>query len=81
MKQNITLSLDKRLLKRARAFAAERGLSVSGMLAAELLQIVERETAYEQAKGKALAQLDSPFHLGGKGIGSREALHERKNLR
>jgi hypothetical protein len=81
MKQNITLSLDKRLLKRVRAFAAERGLSVSGMLAEELIQIVERDAAYEQAKRKAISQLDSPFHLGGKGIESREALHERKDLR
>ena len=81
MKQNITLSLDRRLLKRVRAFAAERGLSVNEMLAEELLQIVEREAAYEQVKGKALAQLHSLFHLGGKGIGRREAPHDRKDLR
>jgi hypothetical protein len=81
MKQNITLAIDKRLLKRIRAFAAERGISVSGMLAQELLRIVEREAAYERAKRKAFAHLDAPFHLGGKGITSRQDLHERKNLR
>jgi len=81
MKRNITLSVDKRLLKRIRAFAAERGFSVSGMLAEELLQIVQREAAYEQAKSQALAQFESLFHLGGKGFGRREALHERKELR
>jgi hypothetical protein len=81
MKQNITLSIDKDLLKRARAFAAERGTSVSGMLAEELKRIVEREVAYEQAKRRALADLRSPFHLGGKGIEDRDALHDRKNLR
>ena len=42
MKQNITLALDKLLLKRVRAYAAARGVSVSGMLSEELLQIVER---------------------------------------
>ena len=36
MKQNITLAIDKQLLKRARAFAAGRGSSVSSMLADEL---------------------------------------------
>ena len=81
MKQNITLALDKRLLTRARALAAERGASVSAMLAGELQKMVEREAAYEQAKTKALAQLDSPFHLGGTGITDREALHDRQGLR
>jgi hypothetical protein len=77
MKQNITLAIDKRLLKRIRAFAAEREISVSGMLAQELLKMVEQEAAYECAKGKALAHLDALFHLGGKGITSRQNLHER----
>ena len=81
MKRNITLSLDGSFLKRARAVAAERGKSVSAMLASELRGIVERETLYEQAKAKALAQLDSPFRLGGARISSREALHDRQGLR
>ena len=77
-KQNITMAIDKRLLKRARALAAKRGASVSAMLAGERQRMVERETAYELAKAKALAQLDSPFHLGGAGITDREALHDRQ---
>ncbi len=81
MKQNITLSIDKRLLKQARAFAAEQGLSISGLLARHLQALVEREVVYEQAKQKALAQLESPLHLGGTGIISREALHDRRGLR
>jgi hypothetical protein len=81
MKRNITLSLDGSFLKRARAVADERGKSVSAMLASELRGIVERQTLYEQAKAKALAQLDSPFRLGGAGISSREALHDRQSLR
>jgi len=74
MKQNITLALDKGLLKRVRAFAASRGVSVSGMLSEELLRMVERGMAYEHAKRRALAHL-------GKGIADRGALHERKDLR
>ena len=81
MKRNITLAIDQRLLKKARAFAAQRGTSVSAMLADELLRILDRENAYEQAKIRALALLRSPFRLGGGKMASREALHDRQNLR
>jgi hypothetical protein len=81
MKQNITLAIDKQLLKRARTFAAQRRTSVSAMLASELQNIVARETEYEQAKAKALAQLSSPFRLGGGKMANREALHDRQDLR
>ena len=81
MNQNITLALDKQLLKRARVFAARRRTSISAMLAAELRRMVEAEEAYEQAKTKALEQLRSPFRLGGAGIVDREELHDRQGLR
>ena len=81
MKQNITLAIDRNLLRRARALAAERGTSVSGLLAAELEKLVRDDEAYQRAKVKALAQLASPpFRLGGKGIGDRETLHQRQGL-
>ena len=81
MKQNITLAIDQRLLKRARSIAAQQGTSVSAMLASELRRIVETQEAYAQAKARALAQLDSPFQLGGGGIRNREDLHDRHGLR
>lgn len=81
MKQNITLAIDKPLLKRARAIAAQRGTSVSALLAQELGRLVDREAAYAQARTKALAHLEKPLHLGGTGIANREALHDRQNLR
>lgn len=81
MKQNITLAMDKSLLKKARALAAQRGASVSAMLAQELLKIVEGENAYQQAKPRALARLNSPFHLGGGKMAARGSLHDRENLR
>ena len=77
MKQNITVALDKALLKRARAIAAQRGASVSAMLAEELVKITDRESAYEQSRQRAVARLRAPFHLGGKKRASRESLHER----
>lgn len=81
MKQNITVAIDASLLKRARAIAAQRGTSVSALLAAELGKLVNREAAYAQAKSKALAYLENPFHLGGSGISDREELHARQSIR
>jgi hypothetical protein len=81
MKQNITLAIDQDLLKKARAHAARRGTSISAMLAYELQKIIARETAYEQARAKALDRLRSPFRLGGGTRPSREALHDRQDLR
>ena len=77
MKQKITIALDKGLLKRARAIAAQKGSSVSALLAEELSKITERETVYEQSRRRALARLRTPFHLGGGKRASRESLHER----
>ena len=81
MKQNITLAVDQHLLKRARAIAAQRGTSVSGLLTQELVRLVDQQAAYTQARAKALAYLKTPFHLGGAGIPNRDALHDRQGLR
>ena len=81
MKQNITISVEKSLLRKARALAAQRGASISAMLAQELLRIADRETEYELARRRALARLSVPFHLGGQKRLPREALHDRENLR
>jgi hypothetical protein len=81
MKQNITLAVETRLLKRARVFAARRGTSISAMLAGELHRIVEQEETYEQSKRRALEHLRAPFHLGGKRSRDRGTLHDRKSLR
>ena len=80
MKQNITLAIDTRLLRQARAVAAQRGMSVSSMLAAELRRLVEHEEAYDRAKAKALALLSAPWRLGGERA-AREELHDRQSLR
>jgi hypothetical protein len=80
-KQNVTLALDRELLKKARVWAAQRGTSISAMLADELQKIVARENAWEQAKISALALLDSPFHLGGARAAKRNDLHDRQRLR
>ena len=77
MKQNITLSLDKDLIKKAKILAAQRQTSISRMLSEELQKIIADSQEYEWAKRRALNHLNKGFHFGGKVTVSREDLHER----
>jgi hypothetical protein len=80
-KRNITVAIELALLKRARAIAAQRGLSVSALLAGELRALVEDEASYESARRRATALLDEGFALGGARITDRASLHERTHVR
>jgi hypothetical protein len=79
-KTNITLAIEPRLLKKARAVAARRGQSVSALLADELRELVEEDTRYTSAYKRALSLFQNPLALGGKPL-RREQLHERRRLR
>lgn len=76
MKQNVTVSLGKDLIQKLRIIAAKRATSISRLLSKELELIVERSEHYENAKRRAIAAMDSGFHLGGKPV-NRDDLHER----
>ena len=78
-KQNITLSLPKGLLRKAKMIAIRRDMSLSGLLVDALTELVAREDHYEIAKQRQLAWLDREMDLGteGKIDWSRESLHER----
>lgn len=77
MKQNITLSIDKDLIRKAKILAAQKQTSISGMLSRELEKIIDDSEEYELFKRKALININQGFHLGGKITVSREELHER----
>jgi len=77
MKQNISLSIEKSLIKKSKIIAAQRETSVSKMLSDELERLIQSAEQYELAKRKAFANLKKGFHFGGKITASREALHER----
>jgi len=49
MKQNVTLSLEKELITKAKIIAAQKSSSVSRMLAEELRNIAERHGRYDDA--------------------------------
>jgi len=76
MKQNITLTLDRDLLRKARVMAAERGTSISRLLADELSRMIADADRYAAAKDQALQALGTGHHLGGRPA-SRDGLHER----
>src|SRR5271156_4386046 len=76
-KQNVTISLDRETIQKAKIVAARRSTSISGLLARQIEILVGEEDAYERAKRQALALLDQGFDLGGKGPVSRDELHER----
>lgn len=77
MKQNITLSLDKELIRKAKVMAAHRQTSISGMLSDELRKAIEETERYQWAKRRAMNNLKTGLHLGGRILVSREDLHER----
>lgn len=81
MKQNLTVAIRRELLLHARALAAARRTSVSGLLAEELEKQVNQARAYASNRRKALALLKQGLHLGGQGISNRDALHDRTGLR
>ncbi len=78
MKQNITLSIEKELLKKAKLMAAKKETSVTKLLTEQLARVVSEDEQYDSAKKRALAILKKGFHLGGSIIAKREELHERR---
>lgn len=77
MKQNITLSIEKELLKKAKVLAAQKDTSISNLLSEELERLVSNADKYEHHKEKAIALLNQGFHFGGFIKSSRDELHER----
>ena len=77
MKANITLKLDTDLLRKVRVLAAEEGVSVSGLLAAKLDEVVRQRKGYDRSRKRAVARLREGFDLGWKRPRSRDELHER----
>lgn len=76
-KQNVTVSLDRETLQKARVLAARRATSISGLLAEQIAAIVGEDDAYERAKREALTLMKKGLHLGGHHPMDRDALHER----
>jgi len=78
-KQNITLSLPKDLLRKAKIIAVKNNTSLSGLLCDYLAMITKEEEAYQiaQARHRRLLKKGFDFGLEGEIPWKREELHER----
>jgi hypothetical protein len=77
VKQNVTISLDRQTIRKAKIMAARRDTSISGLLAQQIEMLVGEEEAYERAERQALMLLETGFRLGGVIRAKRDELHER----
>ena len=60
-KQNLTISLDRETIQKARVIAARRSTSISGLVTRQIEILIGEEEAYERAKRQAMALLDQVF--------------------
>jgi hypothetical protein len=77
--QNVTLSVPKDILRKAKLLAVRRNTSLSGLLTRTLEELVNQDEGYEEAKRRHLEMLEKGFNLGtqGKITWTREELHGR----
>jgi hypothetical protein len=76
-KQNITVRLDRRTLRKAKVLAAKRNTSISGLPAAQLETLVGEDDAYEQGHRRALVLLEQGLSLGGTIGATRDEWQDR----
>ncbi|MFQ5704523.1 MAG: DUF6364 family protein [Gemmatimonadales bacterium] len=77
MKKNITLRLDRHLVREAKVLAAREGTSVSRLLAQQIEELIRRDKAYDAAKRRAISRLEQGYSLGWTPPESRQEFHER----
>ena len=79
-RQNVTLSLPKALLKKAKTLAVMEDRSLSELLRETLEEKVKEATGYQRAKERQIALMEKGVDLGTKGkiTFSREELYERR---
>ena len=79
-RQNVTLSLPKSLLKKAKVIAASREKSLSELLRESLEDKVREANGYKKARQRQLKLLKEGLDLGTKGriTTTRDDLHDRR---
>ena len=76
-RQNVTLALPTRTIRKAKVLAAKRDTSISGLIAQQIEMLVSEDEQYERAAASAIARMKGGFDLGGAPRVSRDELHER----
>jgi hypothetical protein len=77
-RQNVTVSLTRETLRKAKVLAAQRETSVSGLLAAQIEAMVGEDEAYRRAEKRARELMDEGFDMGRRPRFNRDELHERR---
>jgi metal-responsive CopG/Arc/MetJ family transcriptional regulator len=79
-RQNVTLSLPKSLLRKAKAVAAEEDKSLSEFIRESLDEKIRKTTGYKEAMERQIKLMKKGFNMGTKGkiTWTREDLHERR---
>jgi hypothetical protein len=65
-RRNLTVQLDEDIIRQAKILAAERGTSVSGLVARELERLVGRNARYEEAMRRAVELMGQSVEAGGR---------------
>lgn len=78
--QNVTLSIPKDVLRKAKRIALEKNTSLSGLLTDTLIEITRQKDAYELARARYMVLLEQGADLGTQGEAdwNREELHDRE---
>jgi len=78
-RQNVTLSLPKSLLKKARTLAVLRNKSLSELMRDVLEKVIMDESGYQRARDRQVKLMEKGINLGtyGKISNTRGELHER----
>ena len=77
--QNVTLSIPKQVLRKAKILAVQKETSLSAMLTNVLVDLVNDQEAYNQARERNLKTLMAGLNLGTMGMppAKRDDLHGR----
>ncbi len=78
-RQNITLSIPKETLKKAKHLAVAKEQSLSGLLTEFIEEMVRHDESYKEAQQRQMIVMEKglDFGLQGKVTWTREELHER----
>lgn len=64
--QNLTLKLQADTVRKVKVIAAERGTSISSLVAEKLEELVGEDAEYQAARRRAIEWLAQGWHLGGR---------------
>ena len=75
--RNVTITLDEKVAKQARVWAAEHDTSVSRLVGDMLAEKMRQESGYEAAMRSFLARSAPPLRRPGERLPKREELYDR----